>query len=98
MNYQIHVIPAAEREIKKLPRTDLAEIKQTISALEKEPFPAGYVKLSGCLKKNVYRVRSNRNRYRIIYTIDSAAHLIKILRVALRKEVYQRLSELIARS
>ena len=84
-NWKIEFIPAASREIKKLPKNARDRI---ITAVEKnlsiDPY-AGEL-LKGDFKG--YR-KFKVGSYRIIYTLEKDRLVILIIRVAHRKDVYR---------
>jgi mRNA interferase RelE/StbE len=94
MIFKIVIIKSAEKEIKKLLKNDLFEIKQSIDVLRESPYPAGCVKIQG-YKKDLYRIKTSSKRFRIIYAVDKTNDVIEILRVALRKDVYRHLADLV---
>ncbi|QEP42145.1 type II toxin-antitoxin system RelE/ParE family toxin [Ectothiorhodospiraceae bacterium BW-2] len=77
----------AKRELKRLPKADIAKIITTINALQINPLPNGHKKLTG--RENNYRIR--QGNYRIIYTFENQQLIIEIIRVAHRREVYRNL-------
>lgn len=74
----------AYRQYKKLPPSLQLVLKNTISELQKTPFPTGYKKLAG---REGYRLRYGN--YRIIYKIDPKLKQIIIQALAHRREVYK---------
>ena len=85
MTYAVLLLPAAEREWRKLPHEIRTRINRTLLALEDTPRPHGVTKLSGGSDR--WRVRVGD--YRIIYRIDDAAREVTILRIAHRRQVYR---------
>ena len=83
--YEIEILPAARRQIKKLPSPAQAQILDRIEDLRFDPRPSGVAKLAG--EEGLYRVRSGD--YRILYTIDDDQVVIFIVRVGHRREVYR---------
>ena len=63
-----------------------ARIDHRILALADQPRPAGCKKLRGF--KDQWRIRIGA--WRVVYTIDDAAKLVRITRIAHRREVYER--------
>ncbi|MBS1512507.1 MAG: type II toxin-antitoxin system RelE/ParE family toxin [Bacteroidetes bacterium] len=86
MNYTIIIQQSAQKELKKLPYTELKKIQKLILSLAKNPFPKGSLKLEGTNEK-LYRVR--KGDYRIIYTVDHHIVTITILKIAHRRDVYR---------
>ena len=85
MTYAVSLLPAAEREWRKLPHEIRTRINRSLLALEDTPRPHGVTKLSGGSDR--WRVRVGD--YRIIYRIDDAAREVTILRIAHRRQVYR---------
>jgi mRNA interferase RelE/StbE len=85
VTYTVALLPAAEREWRKLPREILPRINRALLSLEDEPRPHGVAKLSGSSDR--WRIRVGD--YRIIYKIDDAAREITVLRIAHRRQVYR---------
>lgn len=85
MTYTILLKPAAERERRKLHPDVKTKINQALLDLEINPRPTGAAKLTG--GNDRWRIRIGD--YRVIYTIEDHAHLITVLRIAHRREVYR---------
>lgn len=85
MAYRLFLRPAAERDLRGLPRAILTRVERAIEKLLEEPRPAGCRKLSGF--ENEWRVRVGD--YRILYIIDDAQREVRTARIAHRREVYR---------
>ena len=85
MTYQILVQPAAQRRLKKLPVSVQRELVALIERLIHDPRPPGCKKLKG--RENRYRVRFAD--YRVIYSIEDAALIIRVIKVGHRRDVYE---------
>jgi len=83
--YRIEVSATAERQIRKLPRSDQVRVLRIIQALAIDPRPAGCRKLSG--HEDVFRVRIGR--YRVLYAIEDRRLVIIVLKVGDRKDIYR---------
>jgi len=83
--YRIEVSATAERQIRRLPRTDQVRVIRVIRALSTDPRPPGCRKLSG--HDDVFRVRIGR--YRVLYSIEDRRLVIIVLKVGDRKDVYR---------
>lgn len=83
MKYQVRTVPAAEREIEKLPSSVHTRISVRILSLEDNPRPRGTKKLSG---REEYRLRVGD--YRVLYTIDDSNRVVIVFAVGHRGEVY----------
>jgi mRNA interferase RelE/StbE len=83
-SYSLRIKRSAEKELWRLPKADLRRIVEGMQGLGREPRPAGCEKLFG---ESVYRVR--QGDYRILYAIDDEQHLIEIIKIGHRREVYR---------
>lgn len=88
MEYRLLILPRAQRQIKSLPFQARNRIAKAIDSLEKNPRPAGAIKLKGA--QEFYRLRVGD--YRVIYAIRDEELLVVVVNAGHRKEVYQRLS------
>ena len=84
VSYKIGFRASAEKELRKLPVSDLARLIERISALAGNPRPQGSQKLSQGEK---YRIR--QGDYRIVYAIDDAEKAILIVKIGHRRDVYR---------
>jgi len=82
--YSIEITTSAQRQFKKLPTILQDRILPRIFSLEAHPRPFGSQKLRD---SDFYRIRIWD--YRIIYSVEDARKLIKILDIAHRREVYR---------
>ncbi len=82
-SYRIEVTATAERQIRKLPRSDQVRVVRVIQTLAVDPRPAGCRKLSG--HDDVFRVRVGR--YRVLYSIEDRRLIIIVLAIGDRKDV-----------
>ncbi len=82
--YRVNIKRPAEREMDALPREVFDRVSEAILLLEAAPRRPGCKKLRGT---ESYRYRVGK--YRIVYTIDDAAHSIEIVGVGHRREVYR---------
>jgi mRNA interferase RelE/StbE len=82
--YELIILPRAERELDALPRGATRAVRDTILALEYDPWPRGVAKLKD---REGWRVRAGD--YRVIYEIDSKNRTVTILHVGHRREVYR---------
>ncbi len=94
MAYEIRIAPAAERAISKLSSPVQKSVLAAIAALGEEPRPVGCRKIRGLpAAYEVYRVEVG-GTHRIIYQIKDESTLILVVKVADRKDVYKRISDL----
>ena len=82
--YRIFFKKSVEKDLSGIPKKDVRKILNRIKALENDPRPPGYEKLTG---QERYRLR--QGRYRIIYSIQDDELTIWIVKVGHRKEVYR---------
>ncbi|MBM4019564.1 MAG: type II toxin-antitoxin system RelE/ParE family toxin [Planctomycetes bacterium] len=82
--YQVLIKASAQKEMDDLPWQVFARVAKAVLSLETDPRRHGSHKLCGT---NAYRVRVGN--YRIIYTIDDAAHTVQVVAVAHRREAYR---------
>jgi mRNA interferase RelE/StbE len=85
MSYQVEITPAAQRNIKKLPKNIQQQIIEKLENLSLEPRPMGVVKLAA--EEDLYRLRMGN--YRIIYRIQDPVLSIVITKIGHRKDVYR---------
>lgn len=83
--YGVEILPAARRQLKKLPAKIQTQILDRIENLQVDPRPAEVVKREGV--EELYRVRSGD--YRIIYSINDGQVFILIVKVGHRRDVYR---------
>lgn len=72
------------KDLRQIPRKDVAGILKRIEALRVEPRPAGVEKLSGQEK---FRIR--QGVYRIIYEIRNDKLIVVVVKVGHRRDVYR---------
>lgn len=79
--FRVDLAPAAQRQLRRLPPGSAAAIRGPILALGIDPRPPGATKLAAT---DFWRIRVGD--LRVIYSIDDAARLVVVLRVARRSE------------
>lgn len=84
-SYSLVIKRSAEKELKKLPVGELRRVVDRIHGLAQQPCPSGCEKLSGDAER--YRIR--QGDYRILYAIDDSAHVVEIVKIGHRREVYR---------
>jgi mRNA interferase RelE/StbE len=84
--YRIELRRRAQRALDKLSESDFKAVIEAIKGLAQAPRPRGIekVKITG-----LWRIR--QGDYRIIYAIDDSEHLITVVRVGHRREIYRAL-------
>ena len=86
--YKINVSPAAEKQLKSLPKREQSKIVKRIAKLADDPRPAGVKRLQGIT--GLYRLR--QGNWRIVYTIEDRRLIVLILKIGHRRNVYQSIS------
>ena len=86
MVYRISFKPAAQRQLRRLPRQVQVRLLDRIEQLSEEPYPPAVKKLKAEI--DLFRVRVGD--YRIIYTVHDDRCIILIVRVGDRRDVYDR--------
>lgn len=83
-SYKLSFKQSVAKDLRRIPKDDVARILKRIDMLAENPRPPGSEKLSG---QERYRVR--QGLYRIIYEIVDGALLVTVVKVGHRREVYQ---------
>ena len=84
MSYTIVILPKAEKEIDRLPAHYADKIDDTIESLGAQPRPHNCKKLKD---RQGWRVRVGD--YRVIYEIDDAEKIVRVVAVRHRSEAYR---------
>lgn len=84
--YKIEWKRSAVKELKKLDKTVIKRIINSVEALSENPTPKGCRKLKGA--EFTYRLRLGK--YRIIYSLQSSKLVIEIIKIGHRKEIYRK--------
>ena len=83
--YSLEIKRSAAREIDHLPtKKERRLVVNRITAVADEPRPPGSEKLVGGER---YRVR--QGHYRIVYEVDDAARIVRVVKVGHRRDVYR---------
>jgi len=85
IQYQIRILPAAEKSLSKLPKKMQLRIQGAITVLASNPLPPVAKKLVG---RDSYRLRVSD--YRIVYSIHENILTVKIISIRHRSEIYKR--------
>ena len=93
MAYEIRVAPSAERAIGKLPAPIQAATLNKLEELGRDPRPDDCEKVRELARYGVFRV-GVAGSYRILYQVKDEVAWIMVVKVADRKEIYQRLDDL----
>jgi mRNA interferase RelE/StbE len=84
LGYIVEIVSKAEKEFLRLPQVEQDKIRNKILSLENNPKPVGSKKLR---ETNYFRLRSGD--YRVIYSVNDTAKIIKVLSIGNRKDVYK---------
>lgn len=84
-SYKILIKRSAEKELRKIPSSELSRVMQKIGALADNPRPTGVQILKG---EDRY-LRLRQGDYRIIYEVDDIKREITVMKVGHRREVYR---------
>jgi mRNA interferase RelE/StbE len=87
VTYSIELSPPAAKALTKIEKNSRLRIVGAIELLALDPRPPGAKMLRGG-ERGRWRVRAGD--YRIVYTINDDQLLVLVLRVAHRREVYDR--------
>ena len=83
--YKLVFKKSVTKDLRPLPKKDVARILQRIDELQDSPRPAGSEKLSG---QERYRIR--QGAHRIIYEVADKQIIVTVVKVGHRKYVYSR--------
>ena len=82
--YSVFFRESVHKDLRTIPKGDLARILERISVLAEDPRPAGCEKLTGGER---YRVR--QGDYRIVYSIQDDRLEVWVVKVGHRRDVYR---------
>jgi len=83
-SYSVVVKRDAEKELRALPKADLARVAKRISGLGVSPRSHGVEKLS-----SNERYRTRQGDWRIVFEINDAERKVTIVKIGHRREVYR---------
>ncbi len=81
--YSLEIKRSVAKDLRDIPKKDVARLLKRISALADEPRGPDSQKLTS---RELYRVR--QGRYRILYEIRDADSSIIVVKIALRSKAY----------
>jgi mRNA interferase RelE/StbE len=84
VSWTVEVQRSAEKELAALTLQARERIASALRAMEDDPFPHGVKKLKA---RDGYRVRVGD--YRILFTVNRAARLVRVGAIGHRKDVYR---------
>ena len=76
---------STRKDIRSLPRQEVARVVEAVGELAKDPLPHGSHKLAG--SERTYRIRVGD--YRVVYEVFSDSRIVEVQRVRHRKDVYR---------
>lgn len=81
-SYQVELARSAEKDLRRIDRSQTATIYSALERLEKEPRPHGIKKLAGA--DRTYRIRVGD--YRVVYEIEDDILVVLVIQIAHRKD------------
>ena len=84
--YRVDLRRQVQKSLDKLPKSDFQAVIEAIKGLAQTPRPRGIEKVKST---GLWRIR--QGDYRIVYAIDDNEHLVTIVRVGHRREIYRSL-------
>lgn len=84
MSYSLSILRRAQKELAEVPAGEQDRIVAAIRGLGENPRPPGCRKLAA---REGWRIRIGN--FRVIYEIDDGQHLVTILHVGNRRDVYR---------
>jgi mRNA interferase RelE/StbE len=82
--YKVTILRRAQKELGAFPSEGYTRVRDAIGGLAEDPRPSGCLKLTG---RDGWRIRIGN--YRVVYEIDDSAHLVTVLHVGHRRDVYR---------
>jgi len=82
--YRIDIRRRAQRALDKLPKSDFQAVIEAIQNLTQIPRPKGIEKVK---TTGLWRIR--QGDYRIIFAIDDSGHVVTVVHVGHRREIYR---------
>ena len=84
--WRVEVMAPARREFDRLPISVAAAVLETLDAIAGNPKRLG----KPLMLEHEGRYSARRGPYRIIYELDVDAHLVRVLAIGHRRDVYRR--------
>ncbi|HEY4283869.1 MAG TPA: type II toxin-antitoxin system RelE/ParE family toxin [Chthoniobacterales bacterium] len=84
MTWQVFFTRSAEKELARLSGDIKIRVARAIRSLEEKPVPPNATRLKA---RSEFRIRVGD--YRVLYTLDHAAHALTISAIGHRREVYR---------
>lgn len=83
-SYEIGFRAGVRKDLRRIPKADVARIMERIAALADDPRPPGVEKLS---TRERYRIRQGDDR--IVYEIEDRIVTVWVVKVGHRRDVYR---------
>lgn len=84
MIYAITILRRAQKELADLPEESYIRVRDAVRQLAGQPRPRGSKKLAA---RTGWRIRVGS--YRVVYEIDDHNHLVTIMHIGHRRDVYR---------
>lgn len=84
-SYRVRFSRSAEKDLRRIEKSRIPSVVDSIEALGENPRPEGCRKLVG--SECSYRIRIGD--YRVVYVIDDGVQIVEVGRVRHRKDVYR---------
>jgi mRNA interferase RelE/StbE len=88
VSYRVELRPAAERALRKLPRSTRDRISKVVALLAENPRPPAAKMLVSSDSPRLWRVRTGD--YRVLYQIHDDMLIILVVAVGHRRQIYDR--------
>ncbi len=83
-SFEVVFKQSVAKDLRQIPKKDVARILKRIEAFKEEPRPTGVEKLSGQEK---YRIR--QGAYQILYEIRNTELIVVVVKIGHRRDVYR---------
>ena len=84
-SFEIQWRSSTKKDLRKLPKEEVARILAAVEQLAHEPFPHGSQKLTN--SERTFRIRTGD--YRVVYEVYAATKIVEIQRIRHRRDVYR---------
>ena len=84
-SFDIQWRSSTKKDLRHLPKQEVARILAAVEQLAEEPFPHGSQKLTN--SERTFRIRLGD--YRVVYEVYAASRIVEIQRVRHRRDVYR---------
>jgi mRNA interferase RelE/StbE len=87
VSYRVELRPAAQRELRKLPKAGRERVAKVIELLAADPRPPAAKMLVSEERPRLWRVRTGN--YRVVYQVHDDVLLLIVITLGNRREVYR---------